>query len=98
MTKAPSSLQDLRRRIYRKAKSDQTYRFWGLFVHITKMETLEEAYRIAGVIRLDSSSSPCWLRSCLWWTCRFCLDPQTWHLQPSLSSTCCHSCLCESGS
>jgi len=21
------------------------------------------------VIRLDSSSSPCWLRSCLWWTC-----------------------------
>ena len=47
MTKAPSSLQDLRRRIYRKAKSDQTYRFWGLFVHIAKMETLEEAYRIA---------------------------------------------------
>ena len=47
MIKAPSSLQDLRRRIYRKAKSDQTHRFWGLFVHITKLETLEEAYRIA---------------------------------------------------
>jgi RNA-directed DNA polymerase len=47
MIKAPSSLQDLRRRIYRKAKSDQTHRFWGLFVHITKPETLEEAYRIA---------------------------------------------------
>jgi RNA-directed DNA polymerase len=47
MTKASSSLQDLRRRIYRKAKSDQTHRFWGLFVHITKQETLEEAYRIA---------------------------------------------------
>jgi RNA-directed DNA polymerase len=47
MTKAPSSLQDLRRRIYRKAKSDQTHRFWGLFVHITKLETLEEAYRTA---------------------------------------------------
>jgi len=47
MTKAPISLQDLRRRIYRKAKSDQTHRFWGLFVHITKLETLEEAYRIA---------------------------------------------------
>src|ERR1039458_336252 len=47
MTKAPSNLQDLRRRIYRKAKSDQTHRFWGLFVHITKIETLEEAYRIA---------------------------------------------------
>ena len=47
MTKAPSSLQDLRRRIYRKAKFDKTHRFWGLFVHVTKIETLEEAYRIA---------------------------------------------------
>ena len=47
MTKAPISLQELRRRIYRKAKSDETHRFWGLFVHITKVETLEEAYRIA---------------------------------------------------
>ena len=47
MTKTPSSLQELRRRIYRKAKSDQTHRFWGIFVHITKIETLEEAYRIA---------------------------------------------------
>ena len=47
MTKAPISLQDLRRRIYRKAKSDKTHRFWGLFVHVTKLETLEEAYRIA---------------------------------------------------
>jgi RNA-directed DNA polymerase len=44
MTKALVHLQDLRRRIYRKAKSDQTHRFWGLFVHIAKMETLEEAY------------------------------------------------------
>lgn len=47
MIKAPISLQDLRRRIYRKAKSDRTHRFWGIFVHVTKMETLEEAYRIA---------------------------------------------------
>src|ERR1039458_4955678 len=47
MTKAPISLQDLRRRIYRKAKSETTHRFWGLFVHVTKVETLEEAYRIA---------------------------------------------------
>jgi RNA-directed DNA polymerase len=47
MTKAPGSLQELRRRIYRKAKSDKTHRFWGLFVHVTKIETLEEAYRIA---------------------------------------------------
>jgi RNA-directed DNA polymerase len=47
MTKAPSSLQELRRRIYRKAKSEKTHRFWGLFVHVTKIETLEEAYRMA---------------------------------------------------
>src|SRR5947199_7815924 len=47
MTKATIGLQDLRRRIYRKAKSDKTHRFWGLFVHVTKLETLEEAYRIA---------------------------------------------------
>ncbi len=47
MTKTPISLQDLRRRIYRKAKSDKSHRFWGLFVHITKIETLEEAYRTA---------------------------------------------------
>jgi RNA-directed DNA polymerase len=44
MTKPPINLQELRRRIYRKAKSDRTHRFWGLFVHVTKMETLEEAY------------------------------------------------------
>jgi RNA-directed DNA polymerase len=37
-------LQDLRRRIYRKAKLESSHRFWGLFVHIAKMETLEEAY------------------------------------------------------
>src|SRR3989449_1205866 len=47
MTKAPSSLQDLRRRIYHKAKSDQTHRFWGIFVHITKIDTLAEAYQQA---------------------------------------------------
>ncbi len=47
MTKPPISLQDLRRRIYRKAKSDKSHRLWGLFVHVAKMETLEEAYRAA---------------------------------------------------
>jgi RNA-directed DNA polymerase len=49
MTKLPIGLQDLRRRIYREAKSDKSHRFWGLFVHIAKIETLEEAYRIAFV-------------------------------------------------
>ena len=47
MIKAPIDLQELRRRIYRKAKSDQAHRFWGLFVHVTKLETLEAAYRLA---------------------------------------------------
>ena len=47
MTKAPIGLQELRRRIYQKAKSDKQHRFWGIFVHITKIETLKEAYRIA---------------------------------------------------
>jgi group II intron reverse transcriptase/maturase len=47
MTKAPGSLQELRRRIYRKAKSEKTHRFWGLFVHVAKTETLMEAYRQA---------------------------------------------------
>src|SRR6267143_1132630 len=44
MIKTLVKLQDLRRRIYRKAKSEPSHRFWGLFVHIAKMETLEEAY------------------------------------------------------
>jgi RNA-directed DNA polymerase len=47
MTKTPISLQDLRRRIYRKAKSEKTHRFWGLYVHITKVETLLAAYQQA---------------------------------------------------
>src|SRR5664279_1261026 len=47
MIKAPINVQELRRRIYRKAKSDKAHRFWGIFVHITKIERLAEAYRIA---------------------------------------------------
>lgn len=47
MRKAPISLQDLRRRIYAKAKSDTSWRFWGLYVHICKMETLRAAYALA---------------------------------------------------
>ena len=47
MTKAPISLQDLRRRIYRKAKAEPAWRFWGLYVHVCKLETLREAYRLA---------------------------------------------------
>jgi RNA-directed DNA polymerase len=47
MTTAPMSLQDLQRRIYVKAKAEPSWRFWGLYVHVCKMETLREAYRMA---------------------------------------------------
>jgi RNA-directed DNA polymerase len=47
MTKTPISLQDLRRRIYAKAKAEPSWRFWGLYVHVCKLETLREAYRLA---------------------------------------------------
>src|SRR5229473_4836373 len=47
MTKAPISLQDLRRSLYVKAKAEPLWRFWGLYVHVCKMETLHEAYRMA---------------------------------------------------
>ena len=47
MIKAPVGLQELRRRIYRKAKSERKHRFWGIFVHVTKIEVLAEAYRQA---------------------------------------------------
>jgi len=47
MIKASVSLQDLRKRIYAKAKADKQHRFWGLYAHVCKEETLKEAYRMA---------------------------------------------------
>src|ERR1700756_5208459 len=47
MIKAPISLQDLRRSLYIKAKAEPTWRFWGLYVHVCKMGTLQEAYQMA---------------------------------------------------
>jgi RNA-directed DNA polymerase len=47
MTKASIDLQDLRRRLYVKAKAEPSWRFWGLYVHVCKMETLREAYEMA---------------------------------------------------
>src|SRR6202163_3382988 len=47
MTKASINLQDLRRRIYVKAKADTSWRFWGLYVHVCKRETLRDAYALA---------------------------------------------------
>ena len=45
MTKASIDLQDLRRRLYVKAKADKSWRFWGLYVHVCKMETLKHCAR-----------------------------------------------------
>ena len=42
-----SDLQDLRRRLYVKAKAEPSWRFWGLYVHVCKMETLRAAYAMA---------------------------------------------------
>ncbi len=47
MIKPSIELQELRRRIYRKAKAEKTWRFWGLYVHVCKLETLRVAYQEA---------------------------------------------------
>ena len=47
MIKTPINLQDLRRRIYVKAKTEPSWRFWGLYVHVCKTEVLHAAYRLA---------------------------------------------------
>src|SRR5260370_33312183 len=47
MTKTPISLQNLRRSLSIKAKTEPVWRFWGLYVHVCKMETLREAYLMA---------------------------------------------------
>jgi len=47
MTTASISLQDLQRRIYAKAKAEPSWRFWGLYVHVCKLETLHAAYAVA---------------------------------------------------
>ena len=47
MIKPSINLQELRRRIYRKAKAEKAWRFWGLYVHVCRMETLRAAYQEA---------------------------------------------------
>jgi RNA-directed DNA polymerase len=47
MIKTPISLQDLRKNLYIKAKTEPTWRFWGLYAHVCKRETLQEAYEMA---------------------------------------------------
>src|SRR5262249_46937108 len=46
MRTTPITPQDLRRRLYVKAKAEPSWRFWGLYVHVCKMETLREAYEM----------------------------------------------------
>jgi RNA-directed DNA polymerase len=41
------TLRDLRRKIYVKAKAEPSWRFWGLYVHVCKLETLRAAYALA---------------------------------------------------
>ena len=40
-------LQDLRERIYAKAKAEPSWRFWGLYTHVCKMDVLHKAYEMA---------------------------------------------------
>ena len=47
MIKAPVTLQDLQRKIYAKAKANPSWRFWGLYVHVCKLDTLRTAYAMA---------------------------------------------------
>lgn len=47
MIKSSVNLQELRRRIYREAKAEKARRFWGLYVHVCKLETLRAAYQAA---------------------------------------------------
>ena len=47
MTTASIRLQDLQRRLYVKAKAEKAWRFWGLYVHVAKLETLRAAYAVA---------------------------------------------------
>src|SRR5467141_2806765 len=47
MTKTPITLQDLRRRLYVKAKAEPSWRFWGWYAHVCKPETLRAAYELA---------------------------------------------------
>lgn len=46
MIKTSITLQELRKKIYIKANAEKSHRFWGLYVHVYKQSTLEEAYRM----------------------------------------------------
>jgi len=46
-TRSVIGLQDLRQRIYATAKAEPEKRFWGLYVHVCKVETIRTAYKQA---------------------------------------------------
>ena len=89
MTKPPINLQDLRRRIYRKAKLDKSHRFWGLFVHITKLETLEETYRTAKRPPPDTTHNPSdeahWVSRVRENLMHGCVSSEGWHVQQEIN-------------
>src|ERR1700726_982654 len=47
MTKAPIDLQDLGGGVHLKGEAEPPSRFWGLYVHVCKTETLRTAYEMA---------------------------------------------------
>ena len=47
MINEPITVQDLRRKIYIKAKAEPEWKFWGLYAHVCKLEVLKESYRLA---------------------------------------------------
>jgi RNA-directed DNA polymerase len=47
MRRTSIRLQELRRKIYSKAKTEKHWKFWGLHCHLCKKEVPEEAFRLA---------------------------------------------------
>ena len=56
MTKPTISLQELRAKLGHRAKSVPAHRFWGLHVHVVKLDTLHAAYLEA---KVSVRQTPC---------------------------------------
>ena len=46
MIKTPVTMQELRKKIYVKAKAEPQWRFWGMYTHVCKKEVLMTAYKM----------------------------------------------------
>lgn len=44
MITMPVGMQDLRKKLYDKAKAEPHWCYWGLYIHVCKRETLRAAY------------------------------------------------------